>query len=203
MAESVLQIAREQKPETVRQLIDQVRQSFPSVSEKEIRGIILRLQNEDKLHLVQKQAPPTNLRTYLRSGLAAWYWLTLAITLVTVACVLAIPENAYPYVIVRYILGGIFVLWLPGYTFIKTLFPAGFNVKASDKDMDIIERIALSVGMSLALTSITGLLLNYTPWGIRLTPITLSLMTLALIFSTVALAREYQSTKNSAPQTGP
>jgi uncharacterized membrane protein len=50
--------------------------------------------------------------------------------------------------------------------------------------------------MSLALVPITGLLLNYTPWGIRLLPITLSLLaltlTLTLTLATAALVREYQ-----------
>jgi len=35
--------------------------------------------------------------------------------------------------------------------------------------------------MSLALVPLTGLLLNYTPWGITLTPITINLATTALV----------------------
>ena len=54
------------------------------------------------------------------------------------------------------------VLFLPGFTLIKTLFPT--------REIDNIERTALSIGMSLALVPLVGLLLNYTPWGIRLTP---------------------------------
>ena len=54
----------------------------------------------------------------------------------------------------RYLLGSLFVLFLPGYTFIKALFPA--------KQLDSIERTALSIGMSLALVPMIGLLLNYT-----------------------------------------
>jgi uncharacterized membrane protein len=37
-----------------------------------------------------------------------------------------------------------------------------------------------------------GLLLNYTPWGIRLTPIVLSLLALTIVFSTAAMIREHQ-----------
>jgi len=46
--------------------------------------------------------------------------------------------------------------------------------------------------MSLALTPIIGLLLNYTPWGIRLTPVTLSLLALTITLATAALLREHQ-----------
>jgi uncharacterized membrane protein len=70
--------------------------------------------------------------------------------------VFTVPEDAYPIVYLRYILGSIFILWLPGYTFIKALFP--------EKELDSIERIALSIGMSIALVPIIGLLLNYTPF---------------------------------------
>jgi uncharacterized membrane protein len=93
---------------------------------------------------------------------------------------------------VRYVLGTIFVLWLPGFSFIKMLFPTEPPVKTSKKNLDPIERIALSIGMSLALVPIVGLLLNYTPWGIRLTPIVLSLLALTTVFATAAITREYQ-----------
>jgi len=59
--------------------------------------------------------------------------------------------------------------------------------------MDTIERIALSFGMSLTLVPLVGLILNYTPWGIRLTPITLSLLSLTIVFATTAVLREYQA----------
>jgi uncharacterized membrane protein len=99
------------------------------------------------------------------------------------------------------VLGSIFVLWLPGYTFIKALFPVEPPLKTSKESLDTIERIALSLGMSLALVPIVGLLLNYTPWGIRLTPIVLSLLALTLIFATAAVIREYQAQKQKDKQT--
>ena len=47
--------------------------------------------------------------------------------------------------------------------------------------------------MSLALVPLVGLLLNYTPWGIRLTPVTLSLLSLTLILTITGLIREHQA----------
>jgi len=109
---------------------------------------------------------------YFLSPQAYWYWITTALATATLITVLVIPENAFPAVYTRYILGAIFVLWLPGYSLIKALFPT--------KELDNIERVALSIGMSLALVPITGLLLNYAPWGITLVPITLSLLALTV-----------------------
>jgi uncharacterized membrane protein len=89
------------------------------------------------------------------------------------------------------------VLFLPGFTFIKALFPTSVPVKTSSDNMDTVERVALSLGISLALTPIVGLILNYTPWGITLTPITLSLLALTVVFTTAAILREHQTKANS------
>jgi uncharacterized membrane protein len=68
-----------------------------------------------------------------------------------------------------------FSLFLPGYSLITTLFPR-------KDDFDGIERIALSFGLSIAITPLLGLALNYTPFGIRLSPIliVLSVFTISL-----------------------
>jgi len=76
----------------------------------------------------------------------------------------------------------------------------GRALGTSGQNLDIIERVVLSLAMSLALVPIVGLLLNYTPWGIRLTPITLSLAALTFAFSTAAIIREYPATKPSHGQ---
>lgn len=134
---------------------------------------------------------------YIFSSNARWYWATIALAVATTIAVFTIPEDAYPIVYARSILGAIFVLWLPGYTFIKAIFSAHVPIKTSTENFDNIERIALSLGMSLAFTPIVGLILNYTPWGIRLAPITLSLLALTTVFATVAIFREHPPTKNN------
>jgi len=76
-----------------------------------------------------------------------------------------------PFVYLRYIFGSIAVLFLPGYSLIEALYP-------KKEDLDSLERLALSIGLSLALVPLVGLLLNYTPWGIRLDPIIVALASL-------------------------
>ena len=152
--------------------------------------------------------PPQKLGSYLTSNHAFWYWITMALTIVTPIVVFTVPENTYPLAYIRSSLGAIFVVWLPGYTFIRALFPQQLPLtkqhKASnqtvEKDQDLTLRIILSIGMSLVLVSIVGLLLNYTPWGIRLTPVVLSLLPLIIIFATTALIREHQD-ETSRTQT--
>jgi len=104
--------------------------------------------------------------------------------------VFVVPEDGFPFVYARYVFGSVFVLFLPGYSLIKALF--------GSKELDNIERLALSVGLSLALVPLVGLLLNYTPWGIRTTPVTLSLFGLTLVFAFAAVIRDYGTRKKVA-----
>ncbi len=83
----------------------------------------------------------------------------MVLALVLIVLVYVAPDNA-----VRQILGLVFVLFLPGYAATAALFP-------ENDQIDGIERIALSFGLSIAIVPLIGLALNFTPWGIRLDPI--------------------------------
>ena len=83
---------------------------------------------------------------------------------------------------VRIGLGLPFVLFFPGYVLIAALFP-------KKDDLGGIERLALSFGLSIAVVPLIGLGLNYTPWGIRLTPILLSLILFIIIMGCISFFR--------------
>jgi len=189
--QKIIQIIKEKKPQNVEELIIFATEEL-QIPEQDLLKIILKMQRDGKISFKKQPHPTQSIITYLKTEQTYWYWITIFIAITTTITVFIIPEELYPWVFIRHILGSIFVLWLPGYTFIKALFPKSPTPKASEKNLDTIERIALSIGMSLALVPIVGLLLNYTPWGIRLTPIVLSLLALTVAFATAALLREYQ-----------
>ena len=189
----IINTIKNEKPENTKQLIT-LMQERHNLTEEQTTELLMELENEGKLNFTIKEAPlPPTVGRYILSAKAAWYWVTLALATTTTIAVFTIPENAYPLTYLRYALGAIFVLFLPGYALIKTLFPSKVPFPTSSENIDNIERAALSLGMSLALTPIIGLILNYTPWGIRLTPVTLSLLALTAVLATAAIIREYQA----------
>jgi hypothetical protein len=132
--------------------------------------------------------PPSNLVGYVLSLRSLWFWaITALVALTTFTVFYAV---APPLIYVRYVLGSIFVLYLPGSMLIEALYPRS-------EDLESLERLALSIGLSLAVVPLIGLFLNYTPWGIRLTPIVTSLATFTETMSILALVRKYRYYKLS------
>jgi len=82
---------------------------------------------------------------------------------------------------IRIMFGLPFILFIPGYLLIYTLFPK------QNKEIDFIERIALSFGLSIAIVPLIGLGLNYTPFGITLS----SVLSANLIFILIMAALSY------------
>jgi len=107
--------------------------------------------------------------------------IQVVIALVLLTCIF-ITVPALSNTPIRTVLGLPMVLFLPGYALIAALFPAR-------DDLDGIERLALSFGLSIAVVPLIGLALNYTPWGIRLLPILISLSAFTLLMCAVAVFR--------------
>ena len=93
--------------------------------------------------------------------------LTLATTVVVLLAPFAGPA--------RIGLAVAFVFFLPGYLLVAALYPR-------KGDLDPAERLALSLGLSIAVVPLIGLALNYSPWGIRLNP-TLAFVSLFIVLA--------------------
>ena len=107
--------------------------------------------------------------------------------------IFCIPDDSSPLIYVRYLFGALLILWLPGYSLTRALFPKKNLLKKSSEALVFLERFILSIILSIILVSLVTLLLNYTFWGIRLTSVTLSLSALTVILATFALAEECKS----------
>jgi len=85
----------------------------------------------------------------------------------------------------RVVLGLLFILFIPGYILVFALFP----MKKTDHGIDIIERMALSFCISIAIVPLIGLTLNYTPWGIHLDTILISIFIFIMGIGAIAIYR--------------
>jgi len=155
---------------------------------------------------------PQQLRL-LPADLAA----VVVLTLCTVGAVFLPGVRDTP---LRILFGLPFVLFLPGYAFIAALFPEGgespvdaetadestsgedsdgdgdvessFSIGGDDRSgIDGIERVALAFGTSIAIVPLLGLGLNFTPWGIRLVPIMVTVVGFTLAATGVAARRRW------------
>ena len=129
-------------------------------------------------YVLRDPHPPRTFIEYL-SRPAYNLWLYTSIILSILALVSIYLTRIAPWIEpVRYVFGAIYVLFIPGYSLIEALYPE--EGRLSD-----LERFALSLGLSLALVPLIGLLLNYTPWGIRLNPyiVVSLLLIIALLFT--------------------
>jgi len=200
LTQTILCIVAEKNPQNVQELAAFV-QKRGLWSDKDVIATITKLQAESRIRLNNPSLfVPFDFSFYMSSNKAFWYWATIAISLFTVMFAFLIGENFYPWSYIRNVLGLIFVLWMPGYTFMKALFPVNAPKTETSTNLSRIDRIALSIIMSMALVALIGLVLNFTPWGINMITIILSLLAFSLVFSNVAVVREYRFTQKMQGQ---
>ena len=145
--------------------------------------LLLKMDDEGIIRLKIINPRINSLFDYLFSIHSLYFWFVTVIVVITLFLTL-LNITEWPWVILRYIAGSLYVLFLPGFSLIEALYPR-------DEDLSDLERFALSIGLSLAIVPLIGLILNYTPWGIRLTPVSISLAIFTEIMITVSLVRKY------------
>jgi uncharacterized membrane protein len=142
-----------------------------------------------ELKLLDPNPPKTLVEYALRLEYSLWFWTI--IVLVSLTLIIIYITSILPQLIaLRYFLGTLYVLYLPGYVLVEALYPR-------EGDLKPLERLALSIGLSLAIVPLIGLILNYTPWGIRLGPVLVSLAIYTFGIGIIALIRKYSIFKTT------
>jgi len=137
-----------------------------------------------KIRVVDPNPPKTYVEYLARADYSLWLWTLLLLVAMTVSSVY-LSTVLYPVLYLRYVLGSVLVLFAVGYSTVEALYP-------EERSLTSLERLALSIGLSLAVVPLVGLILNYTPWGIRLEPV---LVSLSLYTSLLALVAAYRKFK--------
>lgn len=156
----------------------------PSLTDAQVADLVWRLVEQGYARV--EDLPPTADSLWQYLGFwerNLWFYASVSASLLAVLVIYALPLE-FPLEVMRWVLGSTFVLFIPGYVTVQALFP-------KSGDLDSIERFLLSFGFSLTLVPLIGLLLNYTPWGITLTPIVISLSLFTVVVAFVALGRRF------------
>jgi hypothetical protein len=125
----------------------------------------------------------------IKSEATGWYWIMIALTLVSSIAVLLIGEvGTLSYI--RYVSASLLVLFLPGYALLRAISPSKAQTLGEPNNMYSITRLSLSIVLSIAIVSVIGLILDFSPLGVTLDSLALSLSLFTVIFSTIALFRE-------------
>lgn len=165
---------------SIQALLDRLHDEHEIESSEAFKSIYFLLKNRE-IEILEAN-PPTTFSGYLFSSKTVWFWVSNILILASLVVTL-FPTSTSSYL--RHILGSIFVLFLSGYNLIESLYPRG-------DDLEAITRLTLSIVSSMAMITVTGFILNYTPFAIRLEPTMITMALLNWGLAIFALSRKYK-----------
>ncbi len=182
---TVRKILTEEKPKTVRKLIQRTLE-LTKAEEKQIYQIIRDLESKE---VIQLGAPkitrklPKSISEYLfkMNYFSIEFWIIIGFCASFFLTVLLIPETS-PVLFIRTIFGGLFGILIPGWVITSFVFPR------LNEAIDQYERILYSLGINVGILIFSGLILNQI-WVIETLSfvIIIGSFTLFALFSTVFL----------------
>ena len=136
--------------------------------------------------IMQTTTADHNFGAMVTSKNSYWFWIVIGLAVLAFATIHFIPESATPQAYIRYIFAFILAAFLPGYCLTQTLFP-------KQETMDIIERITFSIGLSFAITALTGLFLSFSPFKLTLETALPTLGGIVIVLAIIGLIRNYKT----------
>lgn len=138
---------------------------------------------EGKIRLVDLN-PPKNLLGYLFSIYSLWYWIVIGFIGVGYTLIRILPLG-YPYDYLRYFVGAVFVLFVPGYTLLEMLYP-----KTEAKEG--VGRVLTSIVLSFVIVGLGGMIPILTVGTILLDPLVTVLVFPVIGFGALGVWRKYE-----------
>ena len=173
----------------VKDLVVELQHTYSeSLSIEEIQNAVRKLESEKKITLLEPGIKGRFFDYITRSYNGLSLWLTTAATCLIMALVFLLP-NIEPWSYVRMISGAVFVMFIPGNALVQLLF--------AHRNMEQTEQMVLSVGLSIAVICIIGLMLKYILSALTVESAVISIGILSITLSAVANYRHFLSSKKS------
>lgn len=168
---------------TVGDLISKISESREIQSFEVARNIsVLELKGQIKL---RDNELPNSLVSYLESPYGTWFWAVVGTMFLSFVLIYLLPQVG-AVVYLRYAFGIAFIAFLPGYAVTESLYPL-------ESDLTVLERTALSLGLSLTVVPLVAILFYYSHIPIRLDTMFLSLSVLGILLSLLGARKKMQS----------
>jgi hypothetical protein len=183
----ILDIVHRQHITKVGEVVSSLQKLDGFLATHEIYDAIKRLEERGEINLSEEKNS-SFLKNLADVEVNAPFWLAIAAAAAIFVATYALPQDG-AWSLARTISGAIFLFVMPGYVMTNTF--------VSRNRLSYIERMAISVGLSLASVSLIGMTLAYGISGIKLEPI-ISTMTafvfvMALIGAYVDFRRRRQA----------
>jgi hypothetical protein len=179
----ILDTLERKHPSNVSELVQLVQKQVDATLE-DIENEINNLHQKGLVSLEDSKTIKEPFIAFISPRVSRWFWIIISISFLSFVSIIFIPEIGNTLSYLRYIFAFILVAFLPGYCLTEALFP-------TETTLDIIERIAFSIGLSFAITALVGLFLSFTPIGLTLATSLPTLGSLVIVLAVVALIRKY------------
>jgi predicted Zn-ribbon and HTH transcriptional regulator len=179
----ILGILDTRQPANVKELVQLVQEQTDAKIE-DIEKAVKSLHRKGLVSLDEPVHHKESFISFLSLKQSRWFWIVIAISLLSFLSILFIPETDTPLSYIRYIFAFVLVAFLPGYCLTETLFPR-------IDSLDIIERLTFSIGLSFAVTALVGLFLSFTPFKLTLNTALPTLGSIVIVLAVIALIRKY------------
>ncbi len=173
----------------VKDLVVQLQRTYnESMSIEEIQSAVKKLESEKKIILLEPGTEGHFLQYLIKSYNGLSLWLTAAATCSIITLIFLLP-SIEPWSYMRMIAGAVFVMFIPGNALVQLLF--------ANRNMEQTEQIVLSVGLSIAVVCIIGLMLKYVLSALTVESAVISISMLSITISVVANYSHFLSSKKS------
>lgn len=159
-----------------------------SITTDEIHNAIDLLERDGTVNLSEPETPRSFGRALAIFEPSIAFWSTILSSAAILAIVFLVPQEEY-WSIARMIAASAFLFFIPGYAFSNALIPR--------KKLNKVERIAISIGLSLAAVVLLGMILNYGLIGLTEGPIIISIALFSISVGLLAAYREYLAQRES------
>ena len=173
-------------PATVNDLITMLRDKRGlEAPENAVEGVLEELRKDGKLTLELPSHKQKKFFAFIKDPNTAGDFWTIVASILLLDIIIS-QQGITPPFPIRYVLGVLAILLLPGYSIQMGLFP-------NSADLLFWKRIILAVGLSIAVAGFYAILLDATTQGIVLTNIIVLFSAHCLFFAWIGLLRRFEA----------